>query len=194
MTWEIFGDLKAHYLDCFRMFNPLTLKHTQEVVDMWVSALLYFILQLTDHPATASRASPESFKPVATLGRKDIISDQRDQIKYENRIYDMKGNKHESNLETGDEGAGHVWDTEPVQLHIDTHPSHHVVTPQTRSGSTLLLISIVVTAAVVSCLICNKHRMRYVIKKSVDMRKTNAHGVGQQRRPILVSGPVASHV
>lgn len=26
-TWEIYGDAKAHYLDCFRMFNPLTREH-----------------------------------------------------------------------------------------------------------------------------------------------------------------------
>lgn len=30
-TWEIFGDLTAHYNDCFRMFNPLTPEHLQQV-------------------------------------------------------------------------------------------------------------------------------------------------------------------
>lgn len=30
-TWEIYGDLSAHYNDCFRMFNPLSPDHLQQV-------------------------------------------------------------------------------------------------------------------------------------------------------------------
>ena len=30
-TWEIFGDTQAHFNDCFRMFNPLTAAHLEEV-------------------------------------------------------------------------------------------------------------------------------------------------------------------
>lgn len=30
-TWEIYGDMSAHYNDCFRMFNPLTPQHLQKV-------------------------------------------------------------------------------------------------------------------------------------------------------------------
>ncbi|GFH21265.1 peptidase_M14 domain-containing protein, partial [Haematococcus lacustris] len=26
-TWEIYGDMKAPFSDCFRMFNPLTQEH-----------------------------------------------------------------------------------------------------------------------------------------------------------------------
>jgi hypothetical protein len=31
MTWEIYGDMKAHFNDCFRMFNPLEKEHFTRV-------------------------------------------------------------------------------------------------------------------------------------------------------------------
>lgn len=31
MTWEIYGDMKAHFNDCFRMFNPLGQKDYKQV-------------------------------------------------------------------------------------------------------------------------------------------------------------------
>ena len=37
-TWEIYGDQQAHYLDCFRMFNPVTRAGRDEVVAAWVAA------------------------------------------------------------------------------------------------------------------------------------------------------------
>lgn len=30
-TWEIYGDMGAHFNDCFRMFNPLTKDHLEQV-------------------------------------------------------------------------------------------------------------------------------------------------------------------
>ena len=30
-TWEIFGDAAAHFNDCFRMFNPVSAQHLEEV-------------------------------------------------------------------------------------------------------------------------------------------------------------------
>ena len=30
-TWEIYGDIAASFHDCFRMFNPLTKEHLEEV-------------------------------------------------------------------------------------------------------------------------------------------------------------------
>lgn len=32
-TWEIFGDVTATFNDCFRMFNPLTKEHLDQVQD-----------------------------------------------------------------------------------------------------------------------------------------------------------------
>lgn len=30
-TWEIYGDMSASFQDCFRMFNPLTAEHVEQV-------------------------------------------------------------------------------------------------------------------------------------------------------------------
>jgi hypothetical protein len=51
-TWEIYGDEKATFEDCFRMFNPLGKQQFDEVVDMWVKALLHLFELLPTHPAT----------------------------------------------------------------------------------------------------------------------------------------------
>eukprot|EP00899_Mesostigma_viride_P015904 jgi/Mesvir1/24314/Mv11000-RA.1 len=37
-TWEIFGDLKAHTDDCFRMFNPVTAATFEAAVTNWAEA------------------------------------------------------------------------------------------------------------------------------------------------------------
>ena len=38
-TWEIYGDTEAHYLDCFRMFNPVERDKRDAVVKAaWVRA------------------------------------------------------------------------------------------------------------------------------------------------------------
>ncbi|KAF6256287.1 hypothetical protein COO60DRAFT_132374 [Scenedesmus sp. NREL 46B-D3] len=51
-TWEIYGDENATFEDCFRMFNPLGKQQFDEVVDMWVKALLHLFELLPSHPAT----------------------------------------------------------------------------------------------------------------------------------------------
>jgi len=61
-TWEIYGDMKADFHDCFRMFNPLTRQHVQEVIDQWLKATFRLVELLHTHPATApifpARAPP----------------------------------------------------------------------------------------------------------------------------------------
>lgn len=42
-TWEIFGDEKAHYKDCFTMFNPKTTAEFDEYMRRWSAALLAYI-------------------------------------------------------------------------------------------------------------------------------------------------------
>ena len=34
-TWEIYGDTKAHFNDCFRMFNPVTQAQFDEARILW---------------------------------------------------------------------------------------------------------------------------------------------------------------
>jgi hypothetical protein len=55
MTWEIYGDFKADYEDCFRMFNPIGEEHVDTFIDRWTATLLYFIASLYKHPATENK-------------------------------------------------------------------------------------------------------------------------------------------
>lgn len=51
-TWEIYGDEKASFEDCFKMFNPLSKDDFERVVILWVKALLQMIELLPTHPST----------------------------------------------------------------------------------------------------------------------------------------------
>ena len=54
-TWEIYGDEKADFDDCFKMFNPLDHDSFAAYVDRWVAILVFFITELTHHPATEAK-------------------------------------------------------------------------------------------------------------------------------------------
>ena len=49
-TWEIYGDGDAHYLDCFRMFNPVERDRRDAVVDDWISAAIGLVPMTRAHP------------------------------------------------------------------------------------------------------------------------------------------------
>ena len=49
-TWEIYGDDDAHYMDCFRMFNPVGREAHDSVVDDWVAAGVSLLPMLARHP------------------------------------------------------------------------------------------------------------------------------------------------
>ena len=53
-TWEIYGDLKADYTDCFRMFNPLNAAVLEAVVQNWASAVLRLVELMPLHPHMAT--------------------------------------------------------------------------------------------------------------------------------------------
>ena len=46
-TWEIFGDMEAHFNDCFRMFNPTSKEHLDEVSPG--SCVIHLIVLLLDY-------------------------------------------------------------------------------------------------------------------------------------------------
>ncbi|GLI70695.1 hypothetical protein VaNZ11_015636 [Volvox africanus] len=50
-TWEIYGDLKAHFDDCFRMFNPLDEEDFKEVLQRWLRAIMRLVELMPGHPA-----------------------------------------------------------------------------------------------------------------------------------------------
>ena len=58
-TWEIYGDQQAHYLDCFRMFNPMTRAGRDEVVAAWVAAGVSLAPMLRHHPEVPIAAAME---------------------------------------------------------------------------------------------------------------------------------------
>jgi hypothetical protein len=49
-TWEIYGDIDAHYDDCFAMFNPVTKEKHDEVVNNWAGASLSLAYLMQSHP------------------------------------------------------------------------------------------------------------------------------------------------
>ena len=49
-TWEIYGDTQAHYMDCFRMFNPVGEDSHDAVVRDWVAAGVSVLPMLARHP------------------------------------------------------------------------------------------------------------------------------------------------
>jgi len=54
-TWEIYGDTQAHFDDCFAMFNPVTKKKHDEVVESWAGAGLSLAHLMRAHPAVGER-------------------------------------------------------------------------------------------------------------------------------------------
>ncbi|EFJ51122.1 hypothetical protein VOLCADRAFT_120495 [Volvox carteri f. nagariensis] len=50
-TWEIYGDFKAHFDDCFRMFNPLDEEGVKDVLQRWLRAIMRLVELMPSHPA-----------------------------------------------------------------------------------------------------------------------------------------------
>jgi hypothetical protein len=53
-TWEIFGDLKADFSDCFKMFNPIDQATVEATVANWAAAILSLVELLPNHPDIAA--------------------------------------------------------------------------------------------------------------------------------------------
>jgi len=69
-TWEIYGDVDAHYDDCFAMFNPIGKRAHDDVVERWVAAAVTLVPLLRHHPDVPAmvggeRAAPTKKPPAA---------------------------------------------------------------------------------------------------------------------------------
>ena len=53
-TWEIYGDMKADYVDCFKQFNPIDQAAVEQVISNWAGAVLSLIELLPQHPDIAA--------------------------------------------------------------------------------------------------------------------------------------------
>lgn len=53
MTWEVYGDSRASFEDCFRMFNPLTRQAYDATVESWTAAVFTLLTLLPGHPEIA---------------------------------------------------------------------------------------------------------------------------------------------
>jgi len=49
-TWEIYGNDRAHYLDCFNMFNPLSADGYEDEVNNWSLAFFSLMNIMHQHP------------------------------------------------------------------------------------------------------------------------------------------------
>jgi hypothetical protein len=75
-TWEVFGDLKAHNDDCFKMFNPVTEADYEDNVNRWAAASIFLAtevvqrelgISLADEPSAvvaAATATPAAVTPL----------------------------------------------------------------------------------------------------------------------------------
>eukprot|EP01024_Parvocaulis_polyphysoides_P051502 TRINITY_DN50739_c0_g1_i1.p1 TRINITY_DN50739_c0_g1~~TRINITY_DN50739_c0_g1_i1.p1 ORF type:complete len:468 (+),score=48.16 TRINITY_DN50739_c0_g1_i1:183-1586(+) len=62
-TWEIYGDEKASYNECFKMFNPINKETYDNVLEMWSIMVLELLLLLPKHPRIPTiNLSPKSHK------------------------------------------------------------------------------------------------------------------------------------
>lgn len=65
-TWEIFGDLKADFVDCFRMFNPVDQATVEATIANWAAAVLSLVELLPMHPDIAAMGLTPVTKVLAT--------------------------------------------------------------------------------------------------------------------------------
>lgn len=70
MTWEVYGDQKAAFEDCFRMFNPLTPATFNATLDSWAAAFFTMLTLLPGHPQVAAEVTglPRTGLPQAQVG------------------------------------------------------------------------------------------------------------------------------
>lgn len=59
-TFEIFGDLKANYDDCFKMFNPIDEAQMKETLSVWLAAILRLMDLAPRHSLVATELMIES--------------------------------------------------------------------------------------------------------------------------------------
>ena len=59
-TWEIFGDLDASFVDCFKMFNPIEGTAVEATISNWASAVVTLVELLPNHPDIAAM----NFQPI----------------------------------------------------------------------------------------------------------------------------------
>lgn len=57
LTWEVYGDQTAAFLDCFRMFNPLTAPALNQTVQSWTAAFFAMLTLLPGHPQVAAEVA-----------------------------------------------------------------------------------------------------------------------------------------
>lgn len=55
MTWEVYGDQKAGFEDCYRMFNPTTREKLEATIEPWTAAFFSLLLHLPEHPVVTER-------------------------------------------------------------------------------------------------------------------------------------------
>jgi len=64
-TWEIYGDERAAFSECFRMFNPVTAAGRDAEVRRWTLAVARLLLELPSHPgvpAAVGRAIEATYR------------------------------------------------------------------------------------------------------------------------------------
>ena len=72
-TWEIFGDPKANFADCFKMFHPVDEATLAATVANWAAAVLTLVQLLPHHPDIAAMKFTPLIKVAATSFNKTVV-------------------------------------------------------------------------------------------------------------------------
>ena len=74
-TWEIFGDLKADFIDCFKMFNPIDQATVEATIANWAAAILSLVELLPQHPDIAAlNLTPVTKVPTTESNKTAIVT------------------------------------------------------------------------------------------------------------------------
>ena len=79
-TWEIYGDLEADYIDCYKMFNPVDAKTLEATVSNWAAAILTLVSLLPNHPDIAALGLNETGLMSSTTHTTDLSPSMRTQV------------------------------------------------------------------------------------------------------------------
>ncbi|KAL3151585.1 hypothetical protein ABBQ38_012581 [Trebouxia sp. C0009 RCD-2024] len=73
-TWEIFGDLNATFVDCFKMFNPVDSAVVEATISNWAAAVVSLVELLPNHPDIAAMNFEPSSKVAGTASNQTALA------------------------------------------------------------------------------------------------------------------------
>ena len=105
-TWEVYGDMKASFDDCFRMFNPLTREVFTDVVTRWTAGILGLIAALPGHPGVPELQGFKAYSESSSKQKSNVRS-----MPLPTSDVDVVGDSNEETRSSADEAAAKMHET-----------------------------------------------------------------------------------